>query len=83
MEIPPPPDSEDEESEAEEEEIPAEKTEVSQEMENQEGTTSDNKDTQIYTEKSSEGMIMGGIKRHHHSDTLDSDKEKATQIVET
>jgi len=26
---------------------------------------------------------MGGIKRHHHSDTLDSDKETGPQNVET
>ena len=74
-------DSEDEESEAAEEEIPAEKTEASQEMENQKEIPSDNK-----AEKSNMDLSTGGIKRQHHSDTSDSDKEsgqpnETTQIV--
>ena len=53
-----PPDSEEEESEAEVEEAPAEKTEVSQEIENQKGTTPNNK-----TETKRVDPSMGGIKR--------------------
>jgi len=60
------------------EEILAEKTEVSQEMENQKGTTPTNK-----TELTREDPSMGGIKRHHHSDTSDSDKEAGPQNAET
>ena len=69
-----PPDSEEEESEAEVEETPAEKTEVSKEMENQKGTTQNNKIEMKRVDPS-----MGGIKRHHHSDTSDSDKEIGPQ----
>lgn len=73
-----PPESEDEESEAAEEEIPAEKTEVSQEMENQKGSSSDNKAV-----KTSMDPGLGSLKRHHHSDNSDSDKEPGIQNTET
>ena len=81
-----PPNLEDEESEAEEEDTPAENAEVSQEMETQKETTLDNKASQFHSnqvEKASEDLSMGGIKRHHHLDTSDSDKETATQKAET
>lgn len=71
-----PPDSEDEESEAAEEEIPEEKTAVSQEMENQNGPSSDKKEVQT-------GMDPGSLKRQHLSDSSDSDKDPGIQNSES
>lgn len=71
------PDAEEEESEAEEEEVPAEKTEVPQQMENQKGSSPNNK-----TELTRVDPGMGGTKRQHLSDTSDSDKETGPQIAE-
>eukprot|EP00253_Pinus_taeda_P007922 PITA_07922 len=83
---PPPPDSDDEESKAEEDDTHTENAEVSKEKETKEEATPANKDTKIHqnqAEKTSEEQNMGGIKRHHHSDTLDSDKETGSQKAET
>ena len=55
-------------------------------MGNRKGTTSDTKASQLYpnqAEKTTDDQIMGGIKRHHQSDTSDSDKELGTQKTET
>lgn len=85
MEIPPA-NSEDEESEVEEEDTPAENAEVSQEMETQKETTSVKKASQLHpnqAEKANEDQSMGGIKRHHHSDTSGSDKETSSQKAKT
>eukprot|EP00253_Pinus_taeda_P017483 PITA_17483 len=82
----PPPDSDDEESEAEEDDTLAEKEEVSKEKENKEDVISANKDTKFHqnqAEKTNEEQNMGGNKRHHHSDTSDSDKETGSQNADT
>lgn len=57
---------------------PAEKIEISQEMENQKGTSLHDK-----TEMTRVDPSTGGTKRHHHSDTSDSDKETIPQNTET
>lgn len=84
--------TEDEETEAEEEDTTIEEDEI----ENQKDNTADNKapqsrSEQVETQQNQSQMIsmdqsMGGIKRQHHSDTSDSDKEtgppnETTQIV--
>lgn len=81
-----PPVSDDEESEAEEEDTTTEKAEAPQETENQKETTTDTKVAQFYpnqAEKTNDEQNMGGTKRHHQSDTSDSDKEVGTQKAET
>eukprot|EP00253_Pinus_taeda_P024239 PITA_24239 len=82
----PPLDLEDDESEAEEEVTPTENTEPTQGEETQKENISANKVSQLHSnqaEKTSEDLSMGGIKRHHPSDTSDSDKDTAPQKVET
>ena len=80
---------EDEETEAEEDDNTIEEAETGNQNEN----ISDNKAPQFHpnqaethqdqAELKSVEQSMGGNKRHHHSDTSDSDKEKIPQNTET
>ena len=83
------PVSEDEETEAEEDDTTIEEAEI----ENQKENTAVNKESQPLSnqaetqqnqaEMTSVEQIMGGIKRQHHSDTSDSDKETGHPNVTT
>ena len=81
----PPPDSEEDESEEEEELVPPESKQPTQEPEVQtEDKTAlmDPLRQSKQSDRNGEDMSSGGIKRHHTSETSDSDKDTGTHIAE-
>ena len=81
----PPPDSEEDESEEEEELAPSENTQPTQGPEVQTKDMTAPVEPHLQTNQSERNTVdtgNGGIKRHHTSETSDSDKDTGTQNAE-